>query len=62
MEAGEVGDWLAGEPALVRYCCRAGACDDRQVRTLAGPRAWPLPAQPPGEVPTPQVSRIPGHL
>lgn len=41
METGEVGDWLAGEPALVRYCCRAGACDDRQVRTLAGPWAWP---------------------
>lgn len=24
---------MAGEPALVRYCCRAGACDDKQVRT-----------------------------
>lgn len=29
LETGEVGDWVAGDPALVRYC-RAGACDDRQ--------------------------------
>ena len=61
METGEVGDWLAGEPALVRYCCRADACDDRQVRMLAGPQAW-LPGTscslltPPAGGPIPQVS------
>lgn len=30
LETGEVGDWVAGDPAPVRYC-RAGACDDRQL-------------------------------
>lgn len=36
-----MGDWLAGEPALVRYCCRAGAYNERQVRTQG-----PLPGSP----------------
>lgn len=44
-----MGDWFAGEPALVRYCCRAGACDDRQVRTRRpqpGSLLSPLPHRP----------------
>lgn len=47
LETGEVGDWLAGEPALVRYCGRPGACNDRHVR-ISDPcfRGSPHPTSP----------------